>query len=124
LLNELLSDDVLDNGYVSEYPVSVTSILTWHKILKISFYLAFENPINAFGNHGRVSVFNTSPNYEHIVSEEASRSHIARLLITSEEPGKTLVLGEPRSSSPMNGLLMIRSIRLPSSARRVERGCL
>jgi hypothetical protein len=28
LLNELLSDDVLDNGYVSEYPVSVTSILT------------------------------------------------------------------------------------------------
>lgn len=47
----------------------------------------------AFGIHGRAAVFNGDPNYENIVSEEASGKHISRLPNTSQEQGKALVLG-------------------------------
>ncbi|KAJ5369940.1 rerric reductase like transmembrane component [Penicillium cataractarum] len=79
LLNSLLSDDVLDEGY----------------ILEMSFYVASEEAIGGgkpFGNHGRAVVFNGVPKYEEIVSEEASGSRIQRLPDTPEEQGKTLLL--------------------------------
>ncbi|KAJ5215341.1 uncharacterized protein N7498_001748 [Penicillium cinerascens] len=75
-LNDLLSDDVLDNGY----------------ILEISFYVNFGRLKEAFGIHGRAAVFNGDPNYENIVLEEASGKYISRLPNTSQEQGKALVL--------------------------------
>ncbi|KAJ5643585.1 uncharacterized protein N7484_006092 [Penicillium longicatenatum] len=81
LLNGLLSDDVLDDGY----------------ILEMSFYVVSNQMIEhgkPFGQHQRARVFNGSPPYEKIISEEVSGQHIKRLAITHNERGEILVMSK------------------------------
>ncbi|KAF3392422.1 Ferric/cupric reductase transmembrane component 2 [Penicillium rolfsii] len=79
LLNSLLSDDVLDDGY----------------ILEMSFYVASNQMIEhgkPFGQHRRATVFNGKPRYDKIISEEASGRNIKRLANTHEARGEVLVI--------------------------------
>lgn len=66
----------------------------------MSFYveskLQLENG-QPFGDHRRAIIYNTAPDYEEIVSAEASGDHITRLPNTQEERGKLLVMGKLRS---------------------------
>lgn len=61
-------------------------------MLEISFYIKFKSPKEAFGI--RAPIYNRDPDYESIVSEEATGEKIPRLTNTTEEQGKTLVLGK------------------------------
>lgn len=66
----------------------------------MSFYveskLGLENE-KPFGDHRRAIIYNTAPDYEAIVSAEASGDYITRLPNTQEERGKLLVMGKRRS---------------------------
>ncbi|KAJ5646729.1 hypothetical protein N7490_003101 [Penicillium lividum] len=89
LLNSLLSDDVLDDGY----PHSSDQL---RKILEMSFYVASNEMIEhgkPFGQHRRATVFNGTPDYEKIIAQEASGRNIKRLANTHEDRGEVLVLG-------------------------------
>ncbi|OQE13974.1 hypothetical protein PENSTE_c040G06877 [Penicillium steckii] len=79
LLNDLLADDLPENGYM----------------LEISFYIKFNSPKEAFGI--RAPIYNGEPEYEAIVSEESTGVKIPRVTNTKEEQGKTLVLVSARS---------------------------
>ncbi|KAI3127944.1 hypothetical protein CBS147325_9981 [Penicillium roqueforti] len=75
LLNSLLSDDILDDGY----------------ILEMSFFVASNQMIEhgkPFGQHRRATVFNGKPRYDEIISEEASGRNIKRLPNTHEDRGE------------------------------------
>ncbi|CDM29916.1 Flavoprotein transmembrane component [Penicillium roqueforti FM164] len=79
LLNSLLSDDILDDGY----------------ILEMSFFVASNQMIEhgkPFGQHRRATVFNGKPRYDEIISEEASGRNIKRLPNTHEDRGEVLVM--------------------------------
>ncbi|KAJ5216812.1 hypothetical protein N7468_009820 [Penicillium chermesinum] len=70
LLNSLLSDDVLDDGYVKHG--------------------------KPFGHHRRATVFNGTPHYENIIAEEASGRKVRRLANTHEVRGDVLVLEDEK----------------------------
>ncbi|GKZ54467.1 hypothetical protein AnigIFM49718_010280 [Aspergillus niger] len=79
LLNSLLDDDVLDDGY----------------ILEMSFYVEFNSTAGKgrlFGEHRRATIYNGVPNYDSIISAEASGEHIDRISNNHEEIGKSLVI--------------------------------
>ncbi|KAJ5346214.1 hypothetical protein N7452_004218 [Penicillium brevicompactum] len=87
LLNSLLSDDVLDDGY----------------ILEMSFYVASNQMIEhgkPFGQHRRATVFNGKPRYAEIISEEASGRNIKRLENTHEDRGEVLVMSKSITLNP------------------------
>ncbi|GFF96388.1 rerric reductase like transmembrane component, putative [Aspergillus udagawae] len=76
LLNSLLDDDVLGNGY----------------ILEMSFYLEYKSKAEIFGEHHRAITYIGFPDYDSIISTEASGDLIDRVSNTQEERGKLLVL--------------------------------
>ncbi|KAB8069058.1 hypothetical protein BDV29DRAFT_198977 [Aspergillus leporis] len=79
LLNSLLADDVLDDGY----------------IIEMSFYVESKIPVESgtpFGEHQRAVIYNDMPEYDVLVSTEASGDYIPRVSNTQEERGKLLVL--------------------------------
>ncbi|KAL5335649.1 hypothetical protein BJX70DRAFT_390564 [Aspergillus crustosus] len=79
LLNSLLNDDVLDDGY----------------ILEMSFYLVSQKKAvneKLFGKHHRAVIYNGSPEYEAIMLAEVSGDYIPRVSNTQEERGKVLVM--------------------------------
>ncbi|OQD76716.1 hypothetical protein PENANT_c125G07499 [Penicillium antarcticum] len=79
LLNSLLSDDILDDGY----------------ILEMSFFVASNQMIEhgkPFGQYRRATVFNGKPRYDEIILEEASGRNIKRLPNTHEDRGEVLVM--------------------------------
>ncbi|PKX96275.1 NADPH oxidase family protein [Aspergillus novofumigatus IBT 16806] len=79
LLNSLLDDDVLDDGY----------------ILEMSFYVEYKTIAGKgrpFGDHHRATIYNGFPDYDSIISTEATGEHIERVSNTQEERGKLLVL--------------------------------
>ncbi|KAJ6004609.1 rerric reductase like transmembrane component [Penicillium herquei] len=76
-LNGLLNDDILDDGY----------------ILDISFYMPPQNPgPKGFGRHRRVTVQSGRPNYNEIISAEATGQFSRNVEGTQWERGKTLVI--------------------------------
>lgn len=79
LLNSLLDDDVLDDGY----------------ILEMSFYAEYKTKAGKarpFGVHHRATIYNGFPDYDSIISTEATGEHIERVSNSREERGKLLVL--------------------------------
>ncbi|KAL4931872.1 ferric reductase family protein [Aspergillus undulatus] len=78
LLNNLLKDDIMDNGY----------------ILHISIYVrdGLEPNRFPFGEHDRVCLYQGPPDYQNIVSVEASGDQIERLPNIRDKQGKTLVM--------------------------------
>ncbi|QKX64378.1 uncharacterized protein TRUGW13939_11552 [Talaromyces rugulosus] len=77
LLNSLLTDDILDNGY----------------ILEMSFYVeSTEDDKRSFGKHNRAFLYKGKPSYDQIISAEASGDYIERVSNTQEEIGDMLVL--------------------------------
>jgi hypothetical protein len=103
LLNSLLSDDVLDDGYMGwlfwfKYPRADHV----KKILEMSFYVASNQMIEhgkPFGQHRRAIVFNGKPRYDENISEEASGRNIKRLANTHEDRGEVLVMGKSSTLS-------------------------
>lgn len=49
-----------------------------------------------FGSHRRATIYPTVPDYEEIISAEASGDYITRVPNTQEERGKQLVMGKLR----------------------------
>lgn len=79
MLNSLLDDDVLDDGY----------------ILEMSFYAEYKTKAGKarpFGVHHRATIYNGFPDYDSIISTEATGEHIERVSNSREERGKLLVL--------------------------------
>ncbi|KAH1377451.1 hypothetical protein KXW98_002022 [Aspergillus fumigatus] len=79
LLNSLLDDDVLDDGF----------------ILEMSFYVEYKSIAGKgrpFGEHRRAIIYDGFPGYDNIISAEASGQHINRVSNTQEEMGKLLVM--------------------------------
>ncbi|KAL2846614.1 hypothetical protein BJY01DRAFT_173064 [Aspergillus pseudoustus] len=78
LLNNLLEDDIMDNGY----------------ILQISIYVrdGLEPNRFPFGKHDRVCLYQAHPDYQNIVSLEASGDQIERLPNVRDKQGRTLVM--------------------------------
>ncbi|EQL28308.1 hypothetical protein BDFG_08925 [Blastomyces dermatitidis ATCC 26199] len=79
LLNSLLVDDVLDNGY----------------ILEMSFYMESSTKVEdekPFGKHKRAMLYHNQPNYGEIISSEVSGDYIPRLPNIHEERGRLLVM--------------------------------
>ena len=97
LLNSLLSDDVLDDGYVgSPFLLESHPLIMW-KILEMSFYVVSNQMIEhgkPFGQHRRATVFNGKPDYTEIISAEASGRYIKRIANTHEDRGDVLVTGK------------------------------
>jgi hypothetical protein len=72
-------------------------VLTMKKILEMSFYVVLNQMIEygkLFGQYSRATVFNGSPRYDEIISEEASGRNIKRLVSTYEACGEVLVMGK------------------------------
>ncbi|KAH2388641.1 hypothetical protein KXW70_006590 [Aspergillus fumigatus] len=72
LLNSLLDDDVLDDGY----------------ILEMSFYAEYKTKAGKarpFGVHHRATIYNGFPDYDSIISTEATGEHIERVSNSREE---------------------------------------
>ncbi|KKZ68760.1 hypothetical protein EMCG_05636 [[Emmonsia] crescens] len=79
LLNSLLVDDVLDNGY----------------ILEMSFYMESSTKVKderPFGKHKRAMLYHNQPNYREIILSEVSGDYIPRLPNIHEERGRLLVM--------------------------------
>ncbi|KAJ5766655.1 uncharacterized protein N7511_004271 [Penicillium nucicola] len=99
LLNSLLSDDILDDGYVGWlFLFNHTRADNVIQILEMSFFVASNQMIEhgkPFGQHRRATVFNGKPRYDEIISEEASGRNIKRLPNTHEDRGEVLVMGAP-----------------------------
>ncbi|CEL09504.1 hypothetical protein ASPCAL12639 [Aspergillus calidoustus] len=78
LINNLLKDDIMDDGY----------------ILHISIYVRDGLKQNGlpFGQHKRVYFYQEVPNYRNIISLEASGDQIERLPNTWDEQGRMLVM--------------------------------
>ncbi|KAF7174613.1 hypothetical protein CNMCM6106_009514 [Aspergillus hiratsukae] len=83
LLNSLLDDDVLDGGY----------------ILEMSFYVEYKSKAgkgSPFGEHHRAIIYDVVPDYDNIISAEASGDHINRVSNTQEEMGPVSAKDELR----------------------------
>ncbi|KAL4961382.1 ferric reductase family protein [Aspergillus stella-maris] len=78
LLNNLLKDDTMGEGY----------------ILHISIYVKdnFDHKKLLFGEHQRVYICQNTPDYSDIISLKAFGNHIERLPDTWDEEGRTLVI--------------------------------
>ncbi|KAE8334172.1 hypothetical protein BDV24DRAFT_170476 [Aspergillus arachidicola] len=78
LINNLLKDDIMDDGY----------------ILHISIYVSDGIGQNGlpFGRHKRVYIYQEVPDYQSIISLEASGDQVKRLPNTWDEQGRTLVM--------------------------------
>ncbi|KAE8307941.1 hypothetical protein BDV41DRAFT_568620 [Aspergillus transmontanensis] len=78
LINNLLKDDIMDDGY----------------ILHISIYVSdgIEQNGLPFGRHKRVYIYQEVPDYQSIISLEASGDQVERLPNTWDEQGRTLVM--------------------------------
>jgi hypothetical protein len=64
------------------------------QILEISFYVESSTAgKRTFGNHNRAVLYNGIPDYERIISAEASGDFVSSVTNTEEERGRTLVLG-------------------------------
>ncbi|GFF98653.1 metalloreductase, putative [Aspergillus udagawae] len=75
LLNSLLDDNVLDDGY----------------ILEMSFYVEYKSKARKgrpFRDHHWATIYNGFPDYNSIISTEASGEHIERVSNSQEERGK------------------------------------
>jgi hypothetical protein len=95
LLNSLLTDDALDNGYVCLVCGFSDSKANGKQILEIYFYVeSTMTSKKTFGEHNRAVVYNGTPDYEKIMSAEASGDYVARIPNSEEERGKMLVLGK------------------------------
>ncbi|KAJ5640357.1 uncharacterized protein N7484_008219 [Penicillium longicatenatum] len=84
ILNDLLSDDVLDGGY----------------ILEISVFLENESLVKEklpFGKHGRAFLFEGTPDYPKIIADEVSGERIERLPNIQDDRGKALLLASTRA---------------------------
>ncbi|KAL4755931.1 ferric reductase family protein [Aspergillus foveolatus] len=102
LLNNLLKDDIMDNGY----------------ILHISIYVrdGLEPNRFPFGEHDRVCLYQGPPDYQNIVSIEASGDQIERLSNIRDKQGKTLVMGECPNALMDYALKFLSSVRSRRSA--------
>lgn len=72
----------------------------------MSFYVASNQMIEhgkPFGQHRRATVFNGKPDYDEIISEEASGRKIKRLANTHEDRGEVLVMGKSFTSNRKTG---------------------
>ena len=98
LLNSLLTDDILNDGYADWlFLFRHTRADNVIQILEMSFFVASNQMIEhgrPFGQHRRATLFNGKPRYEEIVSEEASGRNIKRLPNIHEDRGKVLVMGK------------------------------
>ncbi|KAL1983541.1 hypothetical protein VTN96DRAFT_10280 [Rasamsonia emersonii] len=75
LLNSLLSDDVLDDGYILEVSLYVESGMT----------VEDEKP---FGKHDRAFVYKGVPDYQEVISAEVSGDYISELLAIEDINGR------------------------------------
>ncbi|KAH2362573.1 hypothetical protein KXV98_004922 [Aspergillus fumigatus] len=78
LLNNLLEDDIVDEGYILNISIYVGNGLERNKL--------------PFGQHERVCLYRSEPDYDSIISLEASGDQIERLPNIRDEHGRTLVL--------------------------------
>lgn len=79
LLNSLLVDDVMDDGY----------------ILNLSIYMEKDQLVQSrlpFGKHERAFLYQGTPDYRNIISSEASGDLIERLPNIRDKRGETLVM--------------------------------
>jgi len=61
----------------------------------MSFYVeSTKDNKRSFGKHNRAFLYKGKPNYDQIISAEASGDYIERVSNTQEEIGDMLVLGE------------------------------
>ncbi|KAJ5642331.1 hypothetical protein N7490_006331 [Penicillium lividum] len=80
MLNDLLSDDVLDGGYILEISVFVENgSLVKEKL--------------PFGKHGRAFLFEGTPDYPQIIADEVSGKRIERLPNIQDDRGEALLIG-------------------------------
>ncbi|BAE66179.1 unnamed protein product [Aspergillus oryzae RIB40] len=79
LLNNLLKDDIMDDGYILNISIYVSSGLERNKV--------------PFGQHKRVFLYQGVPDYRNVISLEASGEQIERLPNIRDEQGRTLVMG-------------------------------
>ena len=97
LLNSMLADDVMDDGYVSFINYQSVAKLIMGQILNISIYMDKGQLAQSrlpFGEHKRAFLYQGTPDYRHIISLEASGDLVERLPNIRDEPGKTLVMGK------------------------------
>ncbi|THC89316.1 hypothetical protein EYZ11_011243 [Aspergillus tanneri] len=80
LLNNLLKDDIMDEGYILNISIYVGNGLEQNKL--------------PFGQHKRVSLYQGTPDCGSIISLEASGDQIERLPNIRDEQGRTLVMGK------------------------------
>lgn len=69
----------------------------WAQILEMSFYAEYKTKAGKarpFGVHHRATIYNGFPDYDSIISTEATGEHIERVSNSREERGKLLVLSE------------------------------
>ncbi|QMW37012.1 hypothetical protein G4B11_000248 [Aspergillus flavus] len=78
LLNNLLKDDIMDDGYILNISIYVSSGLERNKV--------------PFGQHKRVFLYQGVPDYRNVISLEASGEQIERLPNIRDEQGRTLVM--------------------------------
>ncbi|EAL91125.1 ferric reductase family protein [Aspergillus fumigatus Af293] len=78
LLNNLLKDDIVDEGYILNISIYVGNGLEQNKL--------------PFGQHKRVCLYRSIPDYDSIISLEASGDQVERLPNIREERGRTLVM--------------------------------
>ncbi|OJD20255.1 hypothetical protein ACJ73_08414 [Blastomyces percursus] len=81
LLNNLLEDDILDDGYI--FAISI--------YVKNGHFIKNELP---FGRHERAVLHKGVPDYSNIISSEASGHRIERLPEICDEHGQMLVMGK------------------------------
>lgn len=77
LLNELLKDDSLANGYIFE----------------VSMYTeAAHDDGESFGEHNRAFLYHGKPDYNKIISTEVADDYIERIPSTPDQTGEILIL--------------------------------
>ncbi|EYE95382.1 NADPH oxidase family protein [Aspergillus ruber CBS 135680] len=79
LLNNLLKDVIMDDGYILHISVYVRDGLEQNEL--------------PFGRHKRVCIYHEAPDYQSIISLEASGNQIERLPEPWDEQGRMLVFG-------------------------------
>ncbi|KAL4801665.1 hypothetical protein BDV18DRAFT_148500 [Aspergillus unguis] len=78
LLNQLLEDDIMDDGYILNISIYVEHGLMQDKL--------------PFGKHQRACLYQGRPHFESLISEEASGKLIERLPNIRDEQGQLLVM--------------------------------
>ncbi|KAL5333669.1 hypothetical protein BJX70DRAFT_392011 [Aspergillus crustosus] len=78
LINNLLKDDIMDDGYILHISIYVSDGLEQNEL--------------PFGQHKRVYIYQEAPDYHGIISLEATGDRVKRLPNTWDEQGQTLVM--------------------------------